>query len=197
MRQILPGIYQWSWRSPEKEIDFNGLYVTADGDAMLVDPPPFGEDDVAQIKRLGPPPTIVITNRHHGRQAALCRDLFRSTLLVPSPDAPFFTTTVDGSYSHGDRLPCGFTVVSVPSSKSPGESALHHPGRKLLILGDALIGKPSGELSFLPSSMFADMAKAREGVRTLLSLDFDCVLVGDGDSILSGAKGAMARALER
>src|SRR5436189_1330241 len=72
MRQILPGIYQWSWQSPEKAIDFNGLYITADGDTMLVDPAVFGPGDKAEIDRLGEPRTIVITNRHHGRRAAEC-----------------------------------------------------------------------------------------------------------------------------
>lgn len=197
MREILPGIYQWAWHSPEKNIDFNGHYITADGDAVLIDPPPFGDDDVAQIKRFGTPPTIVITNRHHGRQAAACRDLFRSTLLVPALDAPFFTMTIDGTYSPGDRLPCGFLAVAVADSKSPGETALYHPDRKLILIGDALIGKPSGELSFLPQAMFADMSRARAGIRSLLALDFDTVLVGDGESIFKGAKSAMARALER
>ena len=45
--------------------------------------------------------------------------------------------------------------------------------------------------------MFADMEAAREGVRSLLALDFSAVLVGDGSSILSGAKEAVQRALER
>lgn len=197
LRQILPGIYQWSWPSPEKAIDFNGLYITADGDAMLVDPALFGPGDKAEIDRLGEPRTIVITNRHHGRRAAECRDAFRAHLLVPAADAFFFSIPTDGTFSPGDRLPCGFTAVTVPDSKSPGETALYHAPRKLLVLGDALIGKPAGELSFLPPTMFADLAKAREGIRSLLALDFDGVLVGDGASILSGGRNAVKRALER
>jgi hypothetical protein len=39
--------------------------------------------------------------------------------------------------------------------------------------------------------------QAREGVRALLALDFDALLVGDGASILAGGKDAIRRALER
>ncbi len=197
MKERLPGIYQWSWFSSEKGIDFNGLYVRLGENTLLIDPPPFGEGDEAEIRRLGAPRAILITNRHHGRRAPQCRELFGSSLLVPAADAPHFTTQVDGTFEPGDGLPGGFVAVAVPDSKSPGETALHHPKMKLLILGDALIGKPAGELSFLPQTMFADMPKAREGIRTLLTLDFDAVLVGDGESILSGAKAAVQRALSR
>jgi len=65
------------------------------------------------------------------------------------------------------------------------------------VLSDALIGKPPGELSFLPAEKFADMTKARLDVHKLLELDFDTVLVGDGASLLAGGKDAMRRALER
>ena len=197
MREIFPGIHQWSWPSPEKGIDFNGLYVTTPGETLLIDPPPFGDGDEGEIRKLGVPRTIVITNRHHGRKGAECRELFGSRLLVPAADGPFFPFAVDGTIASGDPLPCGFKAVAVEDSKSPGETALYDPGRKLLVLGDALIGRPAGELSFLPPAMFADMARARAGIRRLLGLDFDTVLVGDGTSILTGGKGALLRALSR
>jgi glyoxylase-like metal-dependent hydrolase (beta-lactamase superfamily II) len=196
MKEVLPGIHQWSWLSPEKGIDFNGLYVNAGGEALLIDPPPFGERDEVEIRRLGEPATILVTNRHHGRRAAECRDLFLAKVLLPAADASFATFPSDGTFAPGDQLPCGFTAVGVPDSKSPGETALYHAGMKTLVLGDALIGRPPGMLTFLPWSMFADVAKAREGVRSLLALDFDAVLVGDGASILSGGKSAVRRALE-
>src|SRR5438093_391050 len=196
MKEMLPGIRQWSWCSPEKGIDFNGLYVNAEGEALLIDPAPFGDGDEAEIRRLGPPATIIVTNRHHGRRAAECRDLFRAKILVPAADASFLTFATDGTFSPGDHLPGGFTAVAVPDSKTPGETALYHAALKTLVLGDALIGKPPGALTFLPPSMFADMSRAREGVRSLLALDFDAVLVGDGASILSGGKAAVRRALE-
>jgi len=197
MKEVLPGIHQWSWLSPEKGIDFNGLHVAEGAERLLVDPVAFAEGDEAEIRRLGIPKTILITNRNHSRKAAECRALFGARVLAPAADAAELPFAPDGTFAPGEHLPCGFVAVTVPDSKSPGETALHHPARRLLVLGDALIGKPAGELSFLPPSMFADMARAREGVRTLLALDFDALLVGDGASILSGGKDAIRRALER
>jgi len=43
-------------------------------------------------------------------------------------------------------------------------------------------------VSMLPGEKYADASKAREGLRRLLKYNFDTLLVGDGDSILSGAK---------
>lgn len=197
MKEVLPGVHQWSWLSPEKGIDFNGLCVVEHGESVLVDPVPFGDGDEAQIRALGPPKTILITNRHHSRHAAECRDLFGARVLAPAADAAALPLPADETFAPGARLPCGFTAVTVAHSKSPGETALHHPARRLLVLGDALIGKPAGELSFLPPDKFADMARAREGVRALLALDFDAILVGDGASLLTGGKDAIRRALER
>ena len=41
------------------------------------------------------------------------------------------------------------TVVAAPG-KSPGEVALHWPERRLIVVGDACVGNPPGELSLLP-----------------------------------------------
>lgn len=195
MREILPDIYQWAWFSADKGLDFNGHYIVEGSEAFLVDPPPFGEGDEEAISRLGAPGTIVVTNRHHGRRAEECRAKFGARLLVPALDAGFFSTPYDGTYAAGDRLPCGFVAVGVAGSKSPGETALHDPVRKILLLGDALIGKPPGEMSLLPPDKFPDVTKARDGIRALLSLDFTVLLVGDGVSILSEGKEAVRRAL--
>ena len=45
MREVLPGVYEWSWFSAEKQIDFNGHFVVADGDRVLIAPPPLSEAD--------------------------------------------------------------------------------------------------------------------------------------------------------
>ncbi len=48
----------------------------------------------------------------------------------------------------------------------------------------------------LPSEKYADAAKAREGLKRLLNYRFDAILVGDGASILTGAKQAVEKVLE-
>jgi len=78
-------------------------------------------------------------------------------------------------------------VVGV-SGKSPGEVALHWPERKILIVGDSVIGNPPGRCGLLPDKVVDDPQRLRESVRGLLGLDFDILLVGDGEPILQNAK---------
>jgi glyoxylase-like metal-dependent hydrolase (beta-lactamase superfamily II) len=87
-------------------------------------------------------------------------------------------------------------VIQLKDQKSPGESALFiQQGRGVLIVGDALIGKPAGFVSMLPADKYADIGKATEGLRRLLKYNFESLLVGDGVSILAGGKEAVERLL--
>jgi glyoxylase-like metal-dependent hydrolase (beta-lactamase superfamily II) len=79
-----------------------------------------------------------------------------------------------------------FTIVAVPG-KSPGEIALHWPERNLLIVGDAVIGNPSGHCGLLWEKVMDDPARLKRSVRNLLNLEFHILLCGDGASILYDA----------
>lgn len=197
MKPLLPGIWQWSWFSPEKQLDFNGLYLELDGQAVVVDPPPLTDDVRAVIRRGGTVDAVLITNRDHVREADACRREFGGRLLVPDRDAAAMEITPDATYRDGERLPGGLLVVGLPDQKSPGESAfLLMRGQGVLIVGDALIGRPPGGVSMLPADKYVDEAKAKEGLRRLLQYEFDSLLVGDGVSLLTGAKGIVQRFLQ-
>ena len=62
--------------------------------------------------------------------------------------------------------------------------------------GPVLIGRQAGQLNLLPAEKFADVNKAKASLTRLLKYNFDAVLVGDGTSILAGAKEAVRRAIE-
>src|SRR5262249_17575484 len=64
-------------------------------------------------------------------------------------------------------------------------------------VGDALIGKQAGSLSLLSAEKYADARAAREGLKRLLKYNFEAILVGDGLSILNGARQPVERALQR
>jgi glyoxylase-like metal-dependent hydrolase (beta-lactamase superfamily II) len=100
------------------------------------------------------------------------------------------------TFKDGELLPGGIWVIHLQDQKSPGESALFlQLGKGVLIVGDALIGKPPGALSMLPPEKYVDAAKAKAGLRRLSKYQFDTILVGDGASILSGAKAAVEQAV--
>jgi glyoxylase-like metal-dependent hydrolase (beta-lactamase superfamily II) len=88
-----------------------------------------------------------------------------------------------------------FVVVGVPG-KSPGEIALHWPERKILLVGDAIVGDPPGRCKLLPEKVVDDPARLRESVRALLALDFETLLVGDGEPIPQFAKERLRELVE-
>ena len=197
MKNILPGIWQWSWFSEEKKLDFNGLFLTVGEHKILIDPPPMTGDASSLILRNGPVDYIIVTNRDHAREAVKYQGEFHCQLHVPEADAAQMDLKPTKTFKDGELLTGGIWAIQLTGQKTPGESALFiQQGKGVLIVGDALIGKPSGSVSLLPAEKYADAGKARKGLRRLLKYNFDSLLVGDGASILTGAKQAVERLLQ-
>ena len=197
MKQLLPGFWQWSWFSEEKQLDFNGLFLVVGEHKILIDPSPMAGEDQAFIRRNGPVDYIIVTNRDHARESGQCQVTFNCQLHVPEADASQMDVKPTKTYKDQELLPGGLWVVHLKDQKSPGESALFIPqGKGVLIVGDALIGKPAGAVSMLAAEKYADLGKAREGLRRLLKYNFETLLVGDGTSIMTGAKAVVERALQ-
>jgi len=196
MKNLLPGVWQWSWFSQEKQLDFNGLFLHVGEHKILVDPPPMTAEASTFIRRQGHVDYIIVTNRDHAREAGACQSDFRCQLFVPEADASQIELKPTRTFKDGELLPGGIWVINLQEQKSPGESALFiQQGKGILVVGDALIGKPSGSLSLLPVEKYADAGKAKDCLRRLMKYNFDAILVGDGTSILTGAKQVVERAL--
>ncbi len=88
-------------------------------------------------------------------------------------ECPLFLSSVRGGWRAG---------------KIAGRNRLHWPERKILLVGDAVVGDPPGRYKLLPENVVDDPARLRESVRGLLALDFDTLLVGDGEPITQFAK---------
>jgi glyoxylase-like metal-dependent hydrolase (beta-lactamase superfamily II) len=197
VKNIAPGIQQWSFFSEEKQIDFNGLLLTVNDHRIIVDPPPI--DAATRLAVLQGPSLdyVVLTNRDHLREAEACRREFQAKVYVPESDASQMDIVADKTYRDGELLPGGLWVIHLEGMKSSGESALFlERGSGVLIVGDALIGKPAGQLSLLPAEKLPDIGKAKEALRRLLKYNFSMVLVGDGVSILEGGKDVVRHAIE-
>lgn len=189
MKALLPNIWVWSWFSEEKQLNFNGHLLTGGEHRILVDPPPMTSNDIAFARQGGPVDYIIVTNRDHEREAVPLRDEFQCSVMVPELDAKEMALTPDKTCKDGELLPGGIWVVQLAHQKSPGESALFlDTGKGILIVGDAIIGHPEGILRLLPPGKYADIKQAREGLRRLLKYNFDSLIVGDGISIMTGAK---------
>ena len=100
-------------------------------------------------------------------------------------------TAIDDELRVGERVG-PFAVVDA-HGKSPGEIALHWPERRILLVGDACVGKPPGECALLPDGVIDDKPALIESLRKLARLEFDSLLVGDGAPVLEGGRAALQR----
>jgi glyoxylase-like metal-dependent hydrolase (beta-lactamase superfamily II) len=196
MKSILPHIFEWSWFSEEKRLDFNGHLLTVGEHRILVDPPPMSAGDMSSLRQGGAPDYIIVTNRDHEREAAHFRREFNCQVMTPELDAKEMSLTPDKTFKDGELLPGGIWVIQLLHQKSLGESALFlQQGKGVLIVGDGVIGHPPGSLRLLSPEKYSDIDQARKGLRRLLTYTFDSLLVGDGTSILTEAKPVLEQLL--
>jgi glyoxylase-like metal-dependent hydrolase (beta-lactamase superfamily II) len=192
VRERLPGILTWPWFSERHGYDFNGtLVLHADGN-LCIDPVEAPGDVLDRLVKEGVA-RIVLTNRNHVRAANQVRERTGAKVAIHPADAAYAReqgARLDLELREGERLG-PFEIVGVPG-KSPGEVALFDAGRRLLLVGDAVIGNPPGRLSLLPERVMDDPPRLRASLRQLLRLDFDCVLVGDGVPLLAGGRDRLA-----
>ena len=196
MREIVDGIVMWSWFSEPHGYDFNGHLVRDPGGNICVDPVEPTEDDLDALTREGAT-RIVLTNRNHSRAANRVRARTGARTAIHADDADHARsqdTEIDDALAVGDRI--GPLEVVGAAGKSPGEVALFWRDRGILIVGDAIIGNPPGQCGLLPERVIDDPARLRRSVRTFLDLDFDTLLVGDGESVLRGAKARLQELTE-
>jgi glyoxylase-like metal-dependent hydrolase (beta-lactamase superfamily II) len=200
MNEIVKDVYIWSVFSEEKRLNFNGYFIPTQHQLfgnVVIDPPAVSDLDLTQMETLGSVQQILITNRNHIRWSRELQEKFDAEIRMNSADAQSEDMISDHNFGDGDMLAGFLKAVVIPDNKSPGETALYWEEKKILFLGDALIGKPPGEVSLLPPEKYADIEKARAGIKVLDPLNFNSVLMGDGEPILTGGKKAIVRFLDQ
>ena len=184
-------MYTWSVYSEEKKLNFNGHFIASQHPLfgnVVIDPPQASDSDLEQMESLGFVQHIIITNRDHIRWSEEFQQKFGADIQINTNDITSNDMVNDRSFNHGDMIAGFLQAVLIPDNKSPGETALFWAERKILFLGDALIGKPPGTVTLLPEEKYDDILKAKAGIRILQDLDFKHLLLGDGDSILHNGK---------
>ena len=188
METILGDVLTWSWFSEPHGYNFNSILLRDPRGNICVDPVEPNDQVLSELVRLGVS-RILITNRNHVRAANKIRERTGARAYIHPDDAAYAKgqgAVLDGELHEGEKI--GALEVIGVSGKSPGEVALLWPERKALIVGDAVIGNPPGQLSLLRERVMDDPARLRRSVEQLLALDFDTILVGDGVSVIGGAK---------
>ena len=196
MVEFSPGIFTWSVLSEPHGYDFNGTLLLDKGGNLCIDPV---EPDAETLDRLADEGVarIVLTNRNHARAANLVRERTGARVSIHPADAEYARgqgVEIDDALEVGQRIG-PFDVIGVPG-KSPGEIALFDSARHLLVVGDALIGNPPGQLSLLRDKVMDDPAQLRASVRALLELGADAFVLGDGVSISAGGRKQLERLID-
>jgi len=196
VHEILPDIFTWSWFSEPHRYNFNGYLVRDPEGNLCIDPVQPG-NDLAAIERIGVA-KILLTNRNHSRASNAIRERTDAPIFIHPDDAAHAVaqgTAIDGELLIGEKI--GPLVIEPAPGKSAGEVVLHWPERRLLFVGDAVIGNPPGACGLLREQVIDDLPRLERSLRNLLELDFDALLFGDGTPILHDAKARLSELVAR
>lgn len=197
MREIVPGIFTWPWFSAKHGYDFNGYLILHPDGNLCVDPVEPDAEARALMSKVGVA-SILLTNRNHTRASASIREQTGASIAAHAADAEYARkqgVSVDGELRPGEKVG-PFDIVPLPG-KSPGEVALHWRERRILVVGDACVGRIPGELALLPDQVIDDVAQLQESLRRVAAeVDFETLLLGDGTSLLTGGRAALVRLVD-
>jgi glyoxylase-like metal-dependent hydrolase (beta-lactamase superfamily II) len=195
LETVGPGIHAWRKFSPEKGLHFNGHLIETPEGPCLIDPPAAPPELFEAIEAIGTPSRILLTNRSHLRATAAFVERFGCPVACHEIERDTVEFEIAETFRTGDGLPGGIEILHLPG-KTRGEAGFRlDRGKGILIVGDTVIGRPSGHLAILPEEKLDDPAELRRTVEGMTEIAFETLLVGDGDSILHDAPAALAALL--
>ena len=199
MEEIAPGL--WHWKALRQSIgsEVSSYYLL--GERVLIDPM-IPTEGLGWFDEHGRPEHLLMTNRHHDRDAWKLQDAFGCIVhcIRDGLHEVVGRGTVE-SFEFGDVLPGGVGAYEVDAI-CPDECALHVPGHRALACADGVVCWPTdGPLSFVPDELMDEPERTKAGLRDayrrLLDLDFDRLLLAHGDPMIDGAKDALYAFIER
>jgi glyoxylase-like metal-dependent hydrolase (beta-lactamase superfamily II) len=198
LRRFPGPVFVWSRFQPERGYDFNGTALPSpDGTVLLVDPVSPTDAELDELRALGSRFVVVLLTADHERAAAHVSKVLEAPVFAPEADLAAVKLPGAQPFAESHVFPGGWVAHHLASLKTPGETALFHPGRRALVVGDAVIADPVTGLRLVPPAKIANRAAAFASLRRLAALDFDALFVGDGFSLPSGGKAALESFLAR
>lgn len=190
--EVAPGLHRWTAPHPAweagAEADSPGdwpeqvgsvAYEAPDAlvlvDPMVADWAPLD----ALVERTGRPVVVLTTMRFHSRSRTAVAERYGATLI-----------------SHAEPPPAGVTRIPIEHGD---ESMVWLEAPRALVPGDRLIAGASGALRMCPESWLGYLPggvdELREGLRPLLELPVELVLVSHGEPVLRDGAAAIRAAL--
>jgi len=197
MNEILPGVFHWTAVHPNLNLEVSSYLVTP-GRVTALDPllPEEGVDAF----RGREPEQVVLSNRHHLRDAERLAEAFDCPILCNELGLHEFEDGPDvQGFSAGDEVSPGIRAHGVDPSW-PDETVLQLDlADGVLAIADGLIHY--GQVRFVSDEYLGDNPEEVKRTLTrayarLLDLDFDHVLFAHGPPLVGGAKEALRSFLE-
>ncbi len=199
MHEIAPGLWHWTKRHPKIRIDVSSYYV--ERERVLLDPL-IPDEGVEWFRDHGEPEHVLLTNRHHDRDAWRLRDEFGCAVhCIRNGLHELAGRGTVEPFDFDDQLPGGAIAHQVDVI-CPDETALYLSAHRALACADGVIRwGGDDDLRFVPDEYMDDPEQTKAGLRTayarLLDLDFDILLLAHGDPVVGGAKDALRAFVER
>jgi hypothetical protein len=195
VEQILPGVVHWTATHPNLGVDVSSYLLTES--EVLIDPmlPPeglewFGDQGIE-------PREIVLSSRHHLRDAALISERYGASIRAPRPGMHEFAAHPEygvAGYDFGEVL-AGGVVAHEVNAISPDETALEIPTVKGLVVADGVVNYDG--LRFVPDHLMGDDPESvKRGLRARFAqlieeVDFDHLLCAHGDPVIGNGRTAL------
>jgi hypothetical protein len=196
MDEVLPGIVHWSVVHPNTGMPAHSHFLLETH--TLLDPMVPAEG-LGWFDRLGDPERVLLTNRHHLRDAERFADAYDCPILChPEGFHEFVGGPVVEALEPGDEPAPGVRVQEV-GVICPDEVALHiAEGPGALAVADGVGRRNDGSLGFFSDSLLGDDPEAvKAGLRAAYrrlchELEFEVLLLAHGDPLPSGGRAALA-----
>jgi hypothetical protein len=193
MEEVLPGVWHWTAIHPNTGSRASSYWVRPSRaviDALL-------PDEGIEAFEEEPPDRVLLSNRHHLRDAEAFAERFGSAIECSRPGLHQFEDgpQVQG-FDFGEEIAPGIQAFEV-GSICPDESALLVADARALSIADG-IRRRDGSLEFFPDRLLGDdpdgvKAGLRASYSGLLELDFDNLLFAHGEPLIGDGKEALRR----
>lgn len=194
---LLDGLFAYSAWQPDRRIDFSSFFWARPAGGVLIDPLPLSDAQREFVAARGGVASILLTNADHWRATSELRGALGARVLAPAGDREALgerAAEVDAFYEGRSSLPDGLDaevdVRWVRGGKTPAEAVLYLEPLRALVFGDIVRSHVSGRLMLLPEAKLTDRAQAVRDVLALRDINQHAVLLGDGDSLWTGARSA-------
>jgi hypothetical protein len=184
MQEITPELRHWSAVHPNLGMEVSSYWLP--GLRVLLDPLAV-PDEVDGIDE------IVLSNRHHRRDAFEARERFGATLRVPRSGLHDFASDDPiEPYDYGEPLAGGAITPYLVTEVWPDDGALHIPSQSALAIADTVIND-NLQLEFVPDRYLGDPTEEKPAIRDGLAqlaneLDFSHLLLAHGPPIVGDGR---------